>query len=166
MHLSFERIAKRQQLKEQLNIELYQVLLDEDRGHSAFASSVFHQSLQTLSIEDQQKVQLGTQWINSFETIHPVLTGRFAKAFHATQPMDLYLPIEYSLRHKYAELAHVAQRQFGATVSKNFFEIKEFGLRVLHEPNSPALLTALYPLFFGARVLIENMNVLENVSFF
>ncbi|HET9135866.1 MAG TPA: hypothetical protein VFO76_04455 [Candidatus Kapabacteria bacterium] len=165
MNFSFERSGKRQYYKEKLNIELYQVLLDEDREQSAFASSVFYQSLQTLSIEEQKKVQLGTQWINSFETIHPVLTGRFAKAFHAKELMDLYLPIEFSIRHKYAELAHLAQKGFGAIVSKNSFEIKEFGLRVRHEPDSPALLTALYPLFFGARVLIENID-LERINFF
>src|ERR1043165_4733618 len=105
MSVLFERIAKRQQLKERLNIESYEVLLDEDRDHHSFASPFFHESLQTLSIEDQKKVQLGTQWINSFQSIHPVLVGNFARAFHANKKMELYLPIEFTLRHNYIELA-------------------------------------------------------------
>lgn len=158
MPVSFAHTEKRRQLQEQYNIELYEVLLEEDREDSAFGSPFFHQSLQTLSIEDQKKIQLGTQWINSFTSIHPVLVGLFAEAFTAPQRMRLSLPIEFSLRHNYHSIAHVARTRFNAEVGKDYFEIKEFGLRVRHEPGSKVLLTALYSVFFGAKVLIDNME--------
>ncbi len=158
MSVSFTRTEKRQQLKEQHNIELYEVLLDEDREHSAFASSFFHQSLQTLSVEEQKKIQLGTQWINSFASIHPVMIGIFAEAFTSPNAVPLSLPIEFSIRHNYHSIAHVARTRFNAEMGKDYFEIKEFGLRVRHEPGSGKLLTALYTVFFGAKVLIDNIE--------
>ena len=108
---TYDKVMKRMQIMEETDLEFYEIILDSDREPDVFDSKNLYDSIQKLSIADQKKIQLGMQWLGSFDGFNPVLIGDFAKAFYAIEPLELPTIAEYVLDSNFEKLIRNVKKE-------------------------------------------------------
>ena len=160
--MTTERILLKDRLMQETGMEHYEIILDSDREPDAFDSKNLYNSIQKLSVADQKKIQLGMQWLGSFDGFNPVLIGDFAKAFYATEPIELHPIAEYVLDSNYSKLIRNAEKnKFKITLLNSGIEIPDYGCRIYNRDSRPEfekiVTIAKYHKVFGYAVKISDV---------
>lgn len=164
--ITYDRVTKRMQIIEETGLEHYEILLDSDREQEAFDSKNLYDSIQKLSVADQKKIQLGMQWLGSFDGFNPVLIGDFAKAFYTTEPVELPTIAEYVLDSRFEKLIRSVEKESfkSKNVAVSFLdsgiEVLDYGCRIFNRDANrkfeDSVLNAEYKKVFGFAVKVES----------
>ena len=138
---SYDRLWKRMNIQEETGCEGYEIIFPEDREASGFDSQNMFNSVRKLSEADQKKVHLTMQWINSFDGLHPVLIGDYARANYSNHLVDLKPMAEFVIDN-YLSFANFVKEEFKkknieVNFLREYFEIEKYGCMVYSRELTP-----------------------------